>query len=84
MVERLTAAEFKMRSVRYLDAGLFHYQAETNPIPEDHNKDGRINPLDWAFQADSDSQNSFSKLIRYEGFLQREFPRPPRPVQDAG
>ena len=84
LVERLAAAEFKMRSVRYLDAGLFHYQAETNPIPEDHNKDGRINPLDWAFQADSASQKSFSKLIRYEGFLQREFPRPPRPVQDAG
>ena len=53
LVERLVAAEFKMRSVRYLDAGLFHYQAEANPIPEHRNKDGRINPLAWAFHADS-------------------------------
>jgi hypothetical protein len=64
LVERLVAAEFKMRSVRYLDAGLFHYQAETNPMPEQFNKAG-----------DSAYYNSFSKLTRYEGFLQREFSR---------
>jgi len=53
LVERLVAAEFKMRSVRYLDAGLFHYQAETNPMPEQFNKAGRSNPLAWAFHGDS-------------------------------
>ena len=75
LVERLVAAEFKMRSVRYLDAGLFHYQAETNPMPEQFNKAGRSNPLAWAFHGDSAYYNSFSKLMRYEGFLQREFSR---------
>ena len=75
LVERLVAAEFKMRSVRYLDAGLFHYQAETNPMPEEFNKAGRSNPLAWAFHADSAGYNSFNKLMRYEGFLQREFAR---------
>ena len=75
LVERLAAAEFKMRSVRYLDAGLFHYQAETNPIPADRNKDDHINPLAWAFHADSAGYNSFNKLMRYEGCLQREFSR---------
>ena len=75
LVERLVAAEFKMRSVRYLDAGLFHYQAETNPMPDQFNKAGRSNPLAWAFHGDSAYYNSFSKLMRYEGFLQREFSR---------
>ena len=75
LVERLVAAEFKMRSVRYLDAGLFHYQAETDPMPEKYNKAGRTNPLAWSFHQDSKYYNSFSKLIRYEGFLQREFSR---------
>ena len=75
LVERLVAAEFKMRTVRYADAGLFRYQAETNPIPADRNKDGHINPLAWAFHADSVAYNSFNKLVRYEGFLQREFSR---------
>jgi hypothetical protein len=75
LVERLVAAEFKMRSVRYLDAGLFHYQAETNPMPEQFNKAGRSNPLAWAFHGDSAYYNSFSKLMRYEGCLQREFSR---------
>jgi hypothetical protein len=75
LVERLVAAEFKMRSVRYMDAGLFHYQAETNPMPEQFNKAGRSNPLAWAFHGDSAYYNSFSKLMRYEGFLQREFSR---------
>ena len=64
-----------MRSVRYLDAGLFHYQAETNPMPDQFNKAGRSNPLAWAFHGDSAYYNSFSKLMRYEGFLQREFSR---------
>jgi hypothetical protein len=75
LVERLVAAEFKMRSVRYLDAGLFHYQAETNPMPDQFNKAGRSNPLAWAFHGDSAYYNSFSKLMRYEGSLQREFSR---------
>jgi hypothetical protein len=75
LVERLVAAEFKMRSVRYLDAGLFHYQAETNPMPEEFNKAGRSNPLAWSFHGDSAYYNSFNKLMRYEGFLQREFAR---------
>ncbi|HUE20396.1 MAG TPA: hypothetical protein VMQ86_01865 [Bryobacteraceae bacterium] len=75
LVEPLVAAEFKMRSVRYLDAGLFHYQAETNPMPEQFNKAGRSNSLAWAFHGDSAYYNSFSKLMRYEGFLQREFSR---------
>jgi hypothetical protein len=75
LVERLVAAEFKMRSVRYLDAGLFHYQAETDPMPEKYNKEGRTNPMAWSFHQDSKYYNSFSKLIRYEGFLQREFSR---------
>jgi len=75
LVEPLVAAEFKMRSVRYLDAGLFHYQAETNPMPEQFNKAGRSNPLAWAFHGDSAYYNSFSKLMRYEGSLQREFSR---------
>ena len=75
MVERLVAAEFKMRSVRYLDAGLFHFQAESNPLPEQYNKEGRTNPMAWAFHSDAKYYNSFSKLIRYEGFLQREFSR---------
>ncbi|MGA2577025.1 MAG: hypothetical protein ABSH24_13475 [Bryobacteraceae bacterium] len=75
LVERLVAAEFKMRSVRYMDAGLFHYQAETNPMPEQFNKAGRSNSLAWAFHGDSAYYNSFSKLMRYEGFLQREFSR---------
>jgi hypothetical protein len=73
--DALVAAEFKMRSVRYLDAGLFHYQAETNPMPEQFNKAGRSNPLAWAFHGDSAYYNSFSKLMRYEGCLQREFSR---------
>jgi hypothetical protein len=81
LVERLVAAEFKMRSVRYLDAGLFHYQAETDPMPEKYNKEGRTNPLAWAFHQDSKYYNSFSKLIRYEGFLQREFSRALRELQ---
>jgi len=75
LVERLVAAEFKMRSVRYMDAGLFHYQAETNPMPEQFNKAGRSNSLAWAFHGDSAYYNSFSKLMRYEGCLQREFSR---------
>ena len=75
LVERLVAAEFKMRSVRYMDAGLFHYQAETNPMPDQFNKAGRSNPLAWAFHGDSAYYNSFSKLMRYEGSLQREFSR---------
>jgi hypothetical protein len=58
-----------------MDAGLFHYQAETNPMPEQFNKAGRSNPLAWAFHGDSAYYNSFSKLMRYEGFLQREFSR---------
>jgi hypothetical protein len=75
LVERLAAAEFKMRTVRFLDAGLFHYQTETSPIPEEYNKEDRTNPLAWAFHADSTRYNSFSKLMRYESFLQREFSR---------
>jgi hypothetical protein len=75
LVERLVAAEFKMRSVRYMDAGLFHYQAETNPMPDQFNKAGRSNSLAWAFHGDSAYYNSFSQLMRCEGCLQREFSR---------
>jgi len=75
LVERLVAAEFKMRSVRYLDAGLFHFQAESNPLPEQYNKEGRTDPKAWAFYSDAKYYNAFSKLIRYEGFLQRESSR---------
>jgi hypothetical protein len=74
LVERLVAAEFKMSSVRYLDAGLFHLQALSNPMPEQY-KEGGTNQMAWSFQQDSKHANSFSKLIRYEGFLQREFSR---------
>jgi hypothetical protein len=75
LVEPMVAAEFKMRSVRYMDAGLFHYELKTNPMPQHFSEDERTNPLDWAFQCDSAHHNGFSKLIRYEGFLQREFSR---------
>jgi hypothetical protein len=75
LVERMVAAEFKMRSVRYMDAGIFHYELKTNPMPQHFSEDERTNPLAWAFQCDSAGHNSFSKLIRYEGFLQREFSR---------
>jgi hypothetical protein len=75
LVERMVAAEFKMRSVRYMDAGIFHYQLKTNPMPQQFSEDERTNPLAWAFQCDSAHNNSFTKLMRYEGFLQREFSR---------
>jgi hypothetical protein len=75
LVERMVAAEFKMRSVRYMDAGIFHYELKTNPMPQQFSEDERTNPLAWAFQCDSAHNNSFTKLIRYEGFLQREFSR---------
>jgi hypothetical protein len=58
-----------------MDAGLFHYQAEDSPMTERHNRQGRTNPLAFYFHQDSKNYNSFSKLIRYEGFLQREFSR---------
>jgi len=74
LVERLVAAEFKMRSVRYADAGLFHYQAQCNPMP-DRFEESATDPLAWAFNYDAANSNSFTKLIRYEGFLQREFSR---------
>jgi len=74
LVERLVAAEFKMRSVRYADAGLFHYQAQCNPMPDRFEESG-TDPLAWAFNYDAANSNSFTKLIRYEGFLQREFSR---------
>jgi hypothetical protein len=82
LVERLVAAEFKMRSVRYLDAGIFRYQAKVNPMPDHFSQDGCTNPLAWAFQFDCARQNSFSKLIRYEGFLQREFSRALRDLSE--
>jgi hypothetical protein len=75
LVERMVAAEFKMRSVRYMDAGIFHYELKTNPMPQQFSEDERTNPLAWAFQCDSAGHNSFTKLMRYEGFLQREFSR---------
>ena len=75
LVERLAAAEFKMRSVRYLDAGLFHFQAESNPLPEKYNQQGLTDPMAWAFYSDAKYYNAFSKLARYEGFFQREFSR---------
>jgi hypothetical protein len=75
LVERMAAAEFKMRSVRYMDAGIFHYELKTNPMPQHFSEDERTNPLAWAFQCDSAGHNSFTKLMRYEGFLQREFSR---------
>jgi len=64
-----------MRSVRYLDDGLFHFQAESNPLPQEYNKEGRTDPKAWAFYSDAKYYNAFSKLIRYEGFLQRESSR---------
>ena len=75
LVERMVAAEFKMRSVRYMDAGIFHYELKTNPMPQHFSEDERTNPLAWAFQCDAAHHNAFSKLIRYEGFLQRDFSR---------
>ena len=75
LVERLVAAEFKMRSVRYADAALFHIQAAEDPMLERYKQEGRTNLLAWAFHSDAKYSNSFSKLIRYEGFLQREFSR---------
>jgi len=75
LVERLAAAEFKMRSIRYLDAGLFQYQLKICPMPEPFSADSRTNPVAWAFQCDAARNNALTKLIRYEGFLQREFSR---------
>ncbi len=75
LVERLAAAEFKMRSIRYVDAGLFQYQLKINPMPEPFSADSRTNPVAWAFQCDAARNNALTKLIRYEGFLQREFSR---------
>ena len=75
LVERLAAAEFKMRSIRYVDAGLFQYQLKICPMPEPFSADSRTNPVAWAFQCDAARNNALTKLIRYEGFLQREFSR---------
>jgi hypothetical protein len=75
LVERLAAAEFKMRSVRYLDAGLFNFQARDNPMPQQHDKAGRANPLARYFYSDAKHVNCFSTLARYEGHLQRESSR---------
>jgi len=61
--------------MRYLDAGLFHFQAESDPMPKEFNKTGRTNPLAWAFYSDAKYYNAFSKLIRYESALQREYSR---------
>jgi len=80
LVERMVAAEFRMRSVRYLDAGLFNYQAEANPMPDKFNNQGRINSLAWAFNYDAATSNSFSKVVRYEAHLQREFSRALREI----
>jgi hypothetical protein len=44
-------------------------------MPQHFSEDERTNPLAWAFQCDSAGHNSFTKLMRYEGFLQREFSR---------
>src|ERR1022692_3623411 len=41
LVERLVAAEFKMRSVRYADAALFHIQAAEDPMLERYKQEGR-------------------------------------------
>ena len=75
LVERLVAAEFKMRSVRYANAALFHIHAAEDPMLERYKQEGRTNLLAWAFHSDAKYSNSFSKLIRYEGCLQREFSR---------
>src|ERR1022692_1611714 len=64
LVERLVAAEFKMRSVRYADAALFHIQAAEDPMLERYKQEGRTNLLAWAFHSDAKYSNSFSKLIR--------------------
>jgi hypothetical protein len=44
-------------------------------MPQHFSEDGRTNPLAWAFQCDSAHHNSFTKLMRYEGSLHREFSR---------
>ncbi len=74
-MEPSAAAEFKMRSIRYVDAGLFQYQLKICPMPEPFSADSRTNPVAWAFQCDAARNNALTKLIRYEGFLQREFSR---------
>jgi len=51
---------------------LFHYQAESSPMPEQFNKEGRTNPLAWAStMTPLHTTRSLTKLIRYDGILQR-------------
>jgi hypothetical protein len=50
-------------------------RAATNLMPEQFNLDGRLEPKAWSFHNDSKYYNSFTKPIRYEGALQREFSR---------
>jgi hypothetical protein len=47
-----------------MQAGLFHYQAAANPMPERFNMDGRPAPQAWSFHNDSVYYNSFTKLTR--------------------
>src|ERR1017187_7142822 len=64
LVERLVAAEFKMRSVRYADAALFHIQAAEDPMLERYKQEGRTNLLAWAFHSDAKYSDLNSKCAR--------------------
>jgi hypothetical protein len=73
LVERMTAAHWRLRRFLMMETGLFQAALETNPIPQELAERGRIDPLAWAFCAACQGHDEFTKLARYETHLQREF-----------
>jgi len=75
LVERLAAAEWKMRRIRFFDAEIVNLRLAFEPLPPKYNQNGRTDPAAWAFHKDACYSNDFTKYARYESGLQREFSR---------
>jgi hypothetical protein len=60
LVERLAIAQYRLRRIARIEAGCLDLRLRFQPMPEGYSKDGRADPLAWAFLSDCQGGRSWT------------------------
>ena len=75
LVERMAVATYRLRRIARIEVGYFDLRLRYHPMPEQLNKDGRTDPLAFAYHFDCSEEQVFDRLSRYESRIQRDYSR---------
>jgi len=75
LVERIAVAQYRLGRIARIEVGYFDLRLRYQSVPQQLNKDGRADPLAWAYHVDCCERSVLDRLSRYETRIQREYSR---------